>query len=84
MNNEGKIKRVERVKIGRYAHGTTFAKGDYIITATFYVVYLVGGAVFETSREKILSCHPGRKRVTETMLESFKGKDANILRFKCV
>lgn len=83
MKNEGKIKRVERVKTGRYVHGTTFAKGDYIPTMVFYVVYLVGGAVFETSREKILSCHPGRKRVTEPMLDSFKGKDANVLRFRC-
>lgn len=83
MNNEGKIKRVQRVKTSHYVHGTNYVKGDYNPVDIFYVVYLIGGAVFETSREKFLSCHPGRKRVTEPMLDSFKGKDANILRFRC-
>ncbi len=84
MNNQETIKRVERVKTRRYTHGTNYVKGDYIPTTVFYVVYLVGGAVFETTREKILSCHPGRKRVTEPMLDSFKGKDAKVLRFRLV
>ena len=74
------IKRVERVETGRYTFGTPFGKGDYIPTIVSFIVHVFGGAPFETRREKILSNFPGRKRVTQPMLDSFKGKDAKILR----
>ena len=74
-----KIKRIDRVETGRYVHGTNFVKGDYIPTIVSFIVHVFGEAPFETKREKILSNFPGRKRVTQSMLDSFKGKDPKIL-----
>ena len=74
------IKRVERVEEGRYTYGTNFVKGDFIPTIVSFVAYVIGDAPFEVGRDKILSHFPGRQRITQTMLDSFKGKDANILR----
>lgn len=82
MDSKGKIERIERVEIGRYTQGTNFAKGDFIVTVVSFIVYVFGEAAFEVSREKLLNSSPGRKRITETYLDSFKGKDANILRGK--
>ena len=75
-----KIKNIERVQEGRYTFGTNFKKGDYIPTIVSFIVHVIGGAPFEVGRDKLLSFSPGRKRVTETFLNSFKGKDAKILR----
>jgi len=80
MDSKGKIERIERVETGRYTQGTNFAKGDFIETVVSFIVYVFGEAAFEVSREKLLSFSPGRKRITEAYLDSFKGKDANILR----
>ena len=74
------IKKIDRVEVGRYTFGTNFTKGDYIPTIVYFFVHVFGEAPFEVERGKILSHFPGRKRVTQTMLDSFKGKDANILR----
>lgn len=74
------IKRVERVKEGRYSFGSIFTKGDYIDTVVSFVAYVFGDAPFEVERSRILSHFPGRQRVTQNMLDSFKGKDANVLR----
>lgn len=74
------IKRVERVEERRYTFGTNYQKGDYIRPIVSFVVYVFGEVPFEVGRDKLLSFSPGRKNVTETFLNSFKGKDANILR----
>lgn len=74
------IKRIDRVETGRYTYGTNFKKGDFIPTMVSFIVHVFGEAPFEVKREKLLSFSPGRKNVTETYLESFKGKDAKILR----
>ena len=75
-----KIKRIDRVEIGRYTFGTNFVKGDFIPTMKHFIVHVFGGAPFEVGRDKLLSFSPGRKNVTETFLNSFKGKDSKILR----
>lgn len=75
-----KIKRIDRVETGRYVHGTNYVKGDYIPTIVSFIVHVFGSAPFEVGRDKLLSFSPGRKNVTETFLNSFKGKDAKILR----
>lgn len=80
MKKNGTIKRIERVQEARYTYGTHFTTGDHLFTIISFVVYVFGGAPFEVKREKLLSFSPGRKNVTETFLESFKGKDAKILR----
>ena len=74
------ITRIDRVETGRYTFGTNFTKGDYLSTIVQFFVHVRGGAPFEVGRDKLLSFSPGRKRVTETFLNSFKGKDAKILR----
>ncbi len=80
MKNKGKIKRIDRVETGRYTFGTNFTKGDYIPTIVSFIVHVFGEAPFEVGRDKLLSFSPGRKNVTETFLNSFKGKDSKILR----
>ena len=75
-----KIKRIDRVETGRYTYGTNFVKGDYIPTETHFIVRPLGKAAFEVARTVILSFFPGKKRVSQNMLESFKGKDADLLR----
>lgn len=74
------IKRIDRVETGRYTFGTHFTEGDYIRTTVSFIVRVFRGAPFEVGRDKLLSFSPGRKNVTETFLNSFKGKDADILR----
>lgn len=76
----GTIKRIKRVPEARFTHGTRFTKGDHLFTIVSFVAYVFGEAPFEVGRDKLLSFSPGRKNVTETFLNSFKGKDANILR----
>ena len=75
-----KIKRIDRVETGRYVHGTNYVKGDYIPTIVSFIVHVFGGAPFEVGRDKLLSFSPGRKKITEAFLDTFKGKDANTLR----
>ncbi len=82
MENKGKIKSVKKVEYGKYAHGTTFSKGDYIATTVAYIVIVIGEAAFEVGREAILKQFPGRQRVTGSLLEKMKGMDANIFRNK--
>lgn len=74
------IKRIDRVETGRYTFGTNFKKGDYIPTIVSFIVHVFGEAPFEVGRDKLLSFSPGRKKITETFLDTFKGKDTNILR----
>ena len=77
---KGKIKRIERVTEARYTFGSFFTKGDFLWPIVSFIVYVRGEAPFEVGRDKLLSFSPGRKNVTETFLESFKGKDADLLR----
>ncbi len=74
------IKNIERRTEARFTFGSIFTKGDYLWPIVSFIVHVRGGAPFEVKREKLLSFSPGRKNVTETFLNSFKGKDANILR----
>ena len=81
MNTDkGKIKYIKKVETGCYIKGTHFSKGDYIPTETSYIVHVNEEDSFEVKREVILSFFPGRKKITEKLLDSFIGKDANILR----
>lgn len=82
MSKKGKIERIERVETGRFVQGTNFVKGDFIPMAVSFIVHVIGEAAFEVSREKLLSSSPGRERITDSFLDSFKGKDANTLRGK--
>lgn len=80
MNRKGTIKNIERRTEARYTYGTNFTKGDFLWPIVSFIVYVRGEAPFEVKREKLLSFAPGRKKVTEPYLDTFKGKDANILR----
>lgn len=77
-----KIKRIDRVETGRYTFGTNFKKGDYIPTIVSFIVHVFGEAPFEVERGEILKHFPGRKRVTQSMRDSFKGKDSSIFKKK--
>lgn len=82
MSKKGLIKSIIRYPgLKRFVFGSHFSKGEYMPEdAPTFGVRVFGEKSFEVGRDKILSCSPGRKRVTETLLDSFKGKDANILR----
>ena len=77
-----KIKRVDRVETGRYTFGTNFKKGDYIPTIVSFIVHVFGEAPFEVERGEILRHFPGKQRVSQSMLDSFKSKDSSVLHRK--
>lgn len=82
MKNTGKIKSIERAEWGRYAHGTNFSKGQFIATIVEFFVHVIGEASFKVDRGTLLKQDPGRQRITQSYLDSFKGKDASQLRGK--
>lgn len=77
---KGTIKNIERRTEARYTFGSIFTKGDFLWPIVSFIVHVRGEAPFEVGRDKLLSFSPGRKNVTEPFLDTFKGKDANILR----
>ncbi len=79
---KGTIKSVKKVEYGKYAHGTTFSKGDFIPTVITCIVSVVGGAAFEVSRESILKQFPGRQRITGSLLKKMEGMDPSIFQKK--
>ncbi len=82
MSNKGLIKEIFRIPgLKRFVFGSCFSKGDYMPEdAPTFWVRVFGEKSFEVGRDKLLSFSPGRKKITETFLDSFKGKDANTLR----
>ena len=82
MSKKGLIKSIiHNQGMKRYVIGSHFSKGEYMPEdAPTFRVRVFGEKSFEVKRDKLLSISPGRKNVTETYLESFKGKDAKILR----
>ena len=82
MSKKGLIKNIIRIPgLKRFVFGSFFSKGDYIPEdAPTFWVRVFGEKSFEVGRDKLLSFSPGRKKITETFLDSFKGKDANTLR----
>ena len=80
MNYKGIIQFIERVQgLKRYVQGDSFVKGEYMPEdeAKFWV-HVKGGEDIEVGREDILKFFPDRKRITDALLDLFKGKDANI------
>lgn len=78
----GLIESIIRIPgLKRFVFGSCFSKGDYMPEdAPTFWVRVFGEKSFEVGRDKLLSFSPGRKKVTEPYLDTFKGKDANILR----
>lgn len=82
MSKTGLIKEIIRIPgLKRFVFGSCFSKGDYMHEdAPKFWVRVFGEKSFDVGRDKLLSFDPGRKKVTESFLDSFKGKDANTLR----
>lgn len=66
-------------KVGRFAQGTNFGKGDYIPTTVEYFAKTAKGFV-NLSRDQVLKMLeeeglPNVKHITERMLSLLRGKD---------
>lgn len=79
MNLKGIIQFIERIPGLKRGVQGTYVKGEYMPEdEPKFWVHVKHGEDFEVGREAILKHFPDRKRITETLLDLFKGKDADI------
>ena len=80
--SKGQIASVERnPTLQKYVHGSTFGPGDYPYTEpATYTVHVEGEENFTVDKDTIMRNFPGKKNVTQNILDALVGKDASILK----